>query len=171
MEIAIIVAIDQQRAIGKDGDQLAYISGDLKRFKQLTTGNAIVMGRKTFEALPKGALPNRLNIVVSRNKDLQLPGCIVVSSTEEAVEAARDYRKLFVIGGGEIYKAFLPYSDTLHLTVIHHNFEGADTWFPEWSAQEWHCTEKSEVHTDEKSGLLYHYETLVRTSQLRLTFS
>ncbi len=165
MEIAIIAAIDSQNAIGKGGDQLAYISSDLKRFKQLTSGYAIVMGRKTFEALPKGALPNRLNIVVSRNKDLQLPCCVVVPSTKEAVEAAKNYTKLFVIGGGEIYKTFLPFSNKLYLTIIHYSFDGADTWFPQWAAEEWHCTEKSEVFTDEKSGLRYHYETLERAAR------
>jgi len=162
MEIAIIVAVDQQQAIGNNGDQLAYVSGDLKRFRQLTTGHAIVMGRKTFEALPKGALPNRQNIVITRNKDLELPDCTVVTSLADALIAAKTQEKLFVIGGGEIYKAFLPQATHLYYTHIHHAFEQADTWFPGISQEEWIEIEKTEAVTDEKTGLQYHYQTLQR---------
>lgn len=162
MQIAIIVAIDQQQAIGNKGDQLAYISGDLKRFRLLTTGHAIVMGRKTFEALPKGALPNRQNIVITRNRDLVLPDCTVVTSIAEALEAAKGQEKLFVIGGGEIYKAFLQQATHLYYTHIHHAFEQADTWFPSIDKAEWMEIEKTKTLTDEKTGLNYHYETLQR---------
>lgn len=162
MEIAIIVAIDQQQAIGNKGDQLAYISGDLKRFRQLTTGHAIVMGRKTFEALPKGALPNRQNIVITRNKDLKLPDCTVVTSLSDALNAAKGQQKLFVIGGGEIYNAFLPHATHLFYTHIHRTFEQADTWFPVIDIEAWTETEKTDTLTDEKTGLPFHYQTLKR---------
>jgi dihydrofolate reductase len=162
MQIAIIVAIDQQLAIGNKGDQLAYISADLKRFRQLTTGHAIVMGRKTFEALPKGALPKRQNIVISRNKGLELPGCTVVHTVEEAILAAKDQEKLFVIGGGEIYKAFMPLATHLYYTHIHQVFEAADTWFPAINNDEWYEIEKTDLLTDEKTALRYHYQTLKR---------
>lgn len=162
MQIAIIVAVDQQQAIGNNGDQLAYVSGDLKRFRQLTTGHAIVMGRKTFEALPKGALPNRQNIVITRNKNLDLPNCSLVTSLAEALTAAKGQEKLFVIGGGEIYKAFLPQATHLYYTHIHHTFEQADTWFPVVPKEEWIEIEKTDAATDEKTGLHYHYQTLKR---------
>ncbi len=162
MKIALIVVIDQQQAIGNKGDQLAYVSGDLKRFRQLTTGHAIVMGRKTFEALPKGALPKRQNIVITRNKDLELADCTVVTSIAEALVAAKEQEKLFVIGGGEIYKAFMPQATHLYYTHIHHTFEQADTWFPVINKEEWIETEKSDTLTDEKTGLRYHYQTLQR---------
>ena len=165
MQIAIIVAVDQQQAIGNKGDQLAYVSGDLKRFRQLTTSHAIVMGRKTFEALPKGALPKRQNIVISRNKDLELPDCTVVTSIAEALTAAKTQEKLFVIGGGEIYKAFLPLATDLYYTHIHHTFEQADTWFPVISNEEWFEIEKTDTMIDEKTGLHYHYQTLQRKGQ------
>jgi dihydrofolate reductase len=162
MEIAIIVAVDLQFAIGNKGDQLAYISADLKRFRQLTTGHAIVMGRKTFEALPKGALPNRQNIVISRNNALDLPGCAVVHSAKEALTAAQDQEKIFIIGGGEIYNVFLPLATHIYFTHIHHAFEQTDTWFPSVDAEAWTETEKTETFTDEKTNLRYHYQTLQR---------
>lgn len=164
MEIAIIVAVDQNNAIGRGGDQLAYISGDLKRFKQLTTGHAIVMGRKTFEALPKGALPNRRNIVISRNKALQLPGCELVQSPEEAMALCNTNEKIFVIGGGEIYNLFLPMADTIYFTHIHHAFEGSDTWFPEIDSTMWRDIQIDDVMQDEKSGFQYHYRTVKRVN-------
>ena len=164
MEIAIIVAVDQNNAIGRGGDQLAYISGDLKRFKQLTTGHAIVMGRKTFEALPKGALPNRRNIVISRNKALQLPGCELVQSPEEAMALCNTNEKIFVIGGGEIYNLFLPMADTIYFTHIHHVFEGSDTWFPEIDSTMWRDIQIDDVMQDEKSGFQYHYRTVKRVN-------
>jgi dihydrofolate reductase len=160
MEIAIIVAIDNENAIGREGDQLAYISGDLKRFRQLTTGNAILMGRKTFEALPKGALPNRRNIVLTRNKKRQFPGCEVAHSIDEAIELIQNNEKLFIIGGGEIYKAFMPLSETLIVTRIHHTFEDADTWFPKTDAVGWKMSESEGPFSDEKSGYRYSFETL-----------
>jgi len=160
MEIAIIVAIDQQSAIGNKGDQLAYISADLKRFKQLTTGYAIIMGRKTFEALPKGALPNRQNIVITHNKNLQLDNCTVVHSTKDAIEAAENKEKIFIIGGGEIYKTFLPLATNIYFTHILHRFKEADTFFPKIKAEEWMEVEKTEILIDQKTGLNYSYQTL-----------
>ena len=162
MEIAIIVAIDQQHAIGNKGDQLAYVSGDLKRFRQLTTGHAIVMGRKTFEALPKGALPNRQNIVITRNKNLQLEGCTVVNSVDAALSIAKTQDKIFIIGGGEIYKAFLPQATHIYYTHIHQTFKQSDTYFPCINTAEWEEIEKTKTLYDEKSGLRYNYQTLKR---------
>ena len=162
MEITIIVAIDEQQAIGFKNDQLAYISGDLKRFKQLTTGHTIVMGRKTFEALPKGALPNRRNIVLTRNKKLKLTGCEIATTTKEVLNLCKNENRLFVIGGGEIYKMFMPLANQLLITHIHHSFKQADTWFPEIDYDSWELEKQEGPLTDEKNGLTYSYESLKR---------
>ena len=125
----LIVAIDRKGAIGKGGDLLFHISADLRRFKALTMGNTIVMGRRTFESLPKGALPGRQNIVVTRQPDYAAPGVDVAHSLEEAVKLART--PIYIIGGAEIYRQALPMADTLHLTVIDAEDKEADTFFPQ----------------------------------------
>jgi len=158
--ISIIVAVDKNNGIGRNGDQLAYISGDLKRFKALTTGHTIVMGRKTFEALPKGALPNRRNVVITRKKDFHPEGCDVYHSVEDVLKTLGNDDEVFIIGGGEIYKAFLPYTQKIYLTVIEHEFEGVDTFFPEINDSEWETAEHDGTFVDEKSGLNYRYITL-----------
>lgn len=127
-EIHLIVAIDRYGAIGKGGDQPFYISADLRRFKALTMGNTIVMGRRTFEALPKGALPGRQNIVVTRNADYTAAGAEVAHSLEEAILLAN--KPVYIIGGAEIYRLALPLVDTLHITVIDAAAEEPDTYFP-----------------------------------------
>ncbi len=162
MVLAIIVAIDENNGIGKDNDQLAYISADLKRFKALTTGHTILMGRKTFEALPKGALPNRRNVVITRQSDYFAKGADVVSGLEEALELCANDEKVFVIGGGEIYKSFLPETDELYLTLIHHAFEGVDTFFPNINVEDWELSNEEGPTKDEKTGLSYTYQDLIR---------
>lgn len=124
----LIVAIDRKGAIGHAGDQLYYIKEDLKHFKSLTMGNTIIMGRKTFEALRKGALPGRKNIVVTRNRSYRAPGAEVAHSLAEALSIAP--AEAFIIGGAEIYRQALPMADTLHITVIDDEAANADTFFP-----------------------------------------
>ena len=154
--ISIIVAIDKRNAIGFRGDQLAYIREDLRRFKQFTTDHVIVMGRRTAEALPKGALPNRTNVVLTRSSDWRGEGFVVVKSAEEAIRAAAD-DELFVIGGGEIYKLFMPLANRLIITEIDYSFPDTDTFFPAIDTSIWHPTETTDYSTDEKSGLRYRY--------------
>ncbi|TAJ14016.1 dihydrofolate reductase [Marinilabiliaceae bacterium JC017] len=166
MTISLIVAIDRNNGIGKNNDQLVYISGDLKRFKALTTGHTIVMGRKTFEALPKGALPKRRNVVITRQADFAPPGCDVVHSLEEALTTCRHDDQIFVIGGGEIYKAFLPHAQRLILTKIDYAFEGVDTFFPEINKSEWQCIEEDGPHQDERNKISYRYVTLERQKDI-----
>ncbi len=160
--ISIIVAVDKNRGIGRKGDQLAYISGDLKRFKALTTGHTIIMGRKTFEALPKGALPNRRNVVITRNKDFNPVGCDVYNSIEDTLKSLKEDEEAFVIGGGEIYRAFMPLSGKLYITVIDYSFEGVEIFFPDIDHKEWKTVEEQDPITDEKSGVNYCYRTLIR---------
>ena len=161
IKCSLIAVIDNNFAIGNKGDQLVYISNDLKRFKQLTSGKSIVMGRKTFEALPKGALPNRRNIIVSRNKNLNFLNTELVSSVEETFEMLKNEPEFFVIGGGEIYKLFLPYANNMYLTHIHHNFNEADTFFPSFDKEEWKLIQSEGDFKDEKSGLNYTFENYV----------
>ena len=122
-KVTLIAAIDQNRVLGKDNQLLWHLPEDLKRFKRLTTGHAIIMGRKTFESLPK-ALPNRHNIVVTRNQNYSKEGITVCHSIKDALEYAKDDEQQFVIGGGQIYEKAIGLADVLRLTEIPYQFEG-----------------------------------------------
>ncbi len=162
MQISLIVAVDNNNAIGQNGDQLAYISDDLKRFKQITSGHTIIMGRKTYEALPNGALPNRQNIVVTRNNNLVFPECKIVSSAQAAIDLCKSQKEIFIIGGGEIYNTFMPLASTIYLTRIYHSFKKADTWLPPVNLKTWKQKSFEGPFTDTKSGLNYSFEVLER---------
>lgn len=158
--LSIIVAIAQNNAIGKDNQLLWHLSEDLKRFKKLTTGKTVIMGKKTYESLPFKPLPNRKNIVLSDNNADAIPGCIMANSIHQAIELAGDGES-FIMGGGSIYKQFLPIANRLYLTIVYHDFE-ADTFFPEINFSEWETLEESEIFTDEVTGLSYKYITCKR---------
>ena len=130
--ISIIAAIGENRELGKDNRLLWHIPEDMKRFRYLTKGHPVMMGRKTFESIGR-PLPGRTNIVITRNADYRAEGCIVVDSIEKAIKEAkkRDQEEIFVIGGGEIYKQALPLADKLYLTVVHASAP-ADTYFPDY---------------------------------------
>lgn len=153
--ISLIVAMDQKRGIGYKGDLLTYLPGDLPRFKRLTTGHTVIMGRKTFDSLPKGPLPKRRNIVITRNRDLVIEGAEVVFSLEEALHLSREDQEVFIIGGGEIYREALPLADRLLITHIEKTFE-ADTFFPEIPSC-WKEREREDIHEDPK--LIFSYVT------------
>ena len=143
--LTLIVAIGEANEIGKDNDLIWHLRNDLKRFKSLTSGHHIIMGRKTFESFPK-PLPNRTHIVISRQANYTAPeGVIVVNSVEEAFKAITNDSQPFIIGGGEIYKQALPYTEKLEITKVHANFD-ADTFFPKLDLSEWKET-NSEFHT------------------------
>ena len=159
----LIVAKGSDGSIGKDGDLLWHLSADLKHFKAVTMGHAVVMGRRTWESLPKGALPGRTNIVVSRNPQFQAPGAQVYPSLEEALEAA--YRvdpEPFIIGGGTLYAATLPMATRLYLTEVEATYPQADTRFPALDPAMWRTEEEEPRATDPKSGLTYRFLTLSR---------
>jgi len=158
--ISIIVAIDENNAIGKDNNLLCHLPNDLKHFKAITEGHPVIMGRKTFESLPKGALPNRRNIVITRNKGLQFERCEMVSSLEEAIKLFQGEPEVFVIGGGTIYKEAIETADKLYLTRIHHKFEGADTFFPTIKQEEWKEVSREDYKSDEKHKYDYSFITL-----------
>ncbi len=162
MTLSIIVAITRDRAIGANGDLLYPISADLKRFKELTMGCPIIMGRKTFESFPKGPLPGRRNIVITRNPDYQPAGAEVYHSLDEAIAAVDGVEKAFVIGGGMLYAQALPLANELQLTVIDTERPDADTFFPEIPASEWTKVEESDARIDPRSGLSYRFVCLSR---------
>ncbi len=149
----IIVAMAEDGSIGFRGDMPwgRDLPRDLKHFKETTMGSPIVMGRRTYESLPKGALPGRLNIVVSRNASYSAPGTVTVHSIAEALVAAGESRDLFVIGGGELYRQALPEADVLHITLVHGRWDDADTYFPPIDIDVWRCVKREEHPADERN--------------------
>lgn len=160
--IAIVVVIDDNNGIGRDGGLLCHLPNDLKHFKQLTTGHTIIMGRRTYESLPKGPLPNRVNIVITSDDINNFPGCVVVRSVEEALSVSQNQEKVFIIGGGQLYRSSLHLADTLYLTCIHNTFEDADTFFPDINFDDWLLIEEEKHDSDEKHAYDYSFKTFVR---------
>ena len=159
--ISIIVAIAGNNAIGKDNNLLWHLSDDLKRFKKITTGHNIIMGKKTYESLPIKPLPKRTNIVITDDPHDKYEGCITVYSIEEAMDFCNDQQESFIIGGGSIYRQFLPLADKLYITKVHKDFE-ADVYFPEIDPDEWELIDEGEVVTDENNLLEYSFLTYKR---------
>lgn len=160
--ISIIVAIAANRAIGADNSLLCRLSNDMKRFKELTTGHTIIMGRKTFESLPKGALPNRKNVVVSRSRCVPFENCEIFDDLTTAIEQHKDDPEVFIIGGGQIYEQTLPYADKLYVTYIHHAFDNADTFFPVIDTDIWVLTSNEDHPADEKNTYPYSFQTYIK---------
>lgn len=160
--ITIIAAVDRRMGIGYQNRLLFHLPNDLKRFKALTTGNTIIMGRKTFESLPKGALPNRRNIVLSTNSKTTCPGAEVFPSLKEALKNCGEEEKVFIIGGATVYRQALPLADVLCLTEIDAEAPNADVYFPEIDKSIWQ--EKSrDVHpADEKHPYSYAFVDYVK---------
>lgn len=162
MKISMISIIGKNRELGKDGHLLFHIKDDMKRFRDITRGHAIIMGRKTFESKEIGGkpLPNKTNIVITRDESYMVEGTIVVNSLEEAIGKAKEIERqgeAFIIGGGQIYEQALPYSDKLYLTIVDKTVE-ADTFFPDYS--EFKKLVFSEKHMDD--GLEYEFTDLER---------
>ena len=160
-QISIIVAIAENNAIGLNNDLLWHISDDLKRFKKLTTGNVIVMGKRTYHSLPKGALPNRENMVITDQTNETINGCTMAYSIDEAIAKMSEEKENFIIGGGMIYKQFLPIANKLYLTQVHESFE-ADTFFPEINFDEWETLETEKVEAGGKNEFAHTYMVLKR---------
>jgi dihydrofolate reductase len=161
-ELTIIVAAGENNAIGKDNDLIWHLSDDLKRFKALTNGHHIIMGRKTFESFPK-PLPNRTHIVITRQDKYQVPdGVIVVNSMEDALDAARHDKQPFIIGGGEIYKQAMPLANRIEITRVHHSFENADTFFPEIDRSIWKETQSEFHEKDNNHEFSFTFLTYIR---------
>ncbi len=161
-QIALIVAIDEQNAIGSNGGLLCHLPNDLKHFKRITSGHTVIMGRKTYESLPKGALPNRTNIVITSGAAENYPGCTVARSVEEALSHCKNDDTAFIIGGGMMYRTTLPLADILYLTRIHHSFSDVDTFFPEIDCREWKMIGEEKHRADEAHPYDYTFLTCIK---------
>ena len=155
--ITLIAAAAQNDALGKDNDLIWHISEDLKRFKRLTTGHAIIMGRKTFESMPK-ALPNRTNIVLTKNKNYKAEGAVVASTIEEALVLAGEDNQPFIIGGAQIYSLFMDHCNRIELTRVHHDFE-ADVFFPKIDTSKWNISKEEFISKTEDQPYNFTYIT------------
>ena len=166
MKVSLIVAVAENGVIGKDNDLIWYLPKDMRFFKETTMGHHVIMGRKNFESIPHKyrPLPDRTNIVITRQSEYKAEGCIVVDSVEAALEIAKNNGDIepFIIGGGQIYRIALEKNlvDKIYLTKVHHSFEG-DTFFPELSS-DWKEVNKTENKADEKHKYNYDFITLER---------
>lgn len=163
--LSAVIAMAENRVIGKNNQLPWRLPADLKHFKAITIGHAVLMGRKTYESIGK-PLPQRTNIVLTRNPRFVAPGCLVVTSSEEAIQYAKSENKeIFIIGGAEIYQQLLPEIQRIHLTLIHHHFAG-DTYFPELNPHEWQEVENISHASDQENAYAYSFLTLERIAQL-----
>lgn len=160
MGISIIVAMDKKRLIGRNGDLPWHLPNDLEYFRNVTMGHMIVMGRKTFEAIGK-PLDGRKNVVLTREVNYKAEGIEVVHSIKEVLSKVDNNQEIFIIGGGEIYKQFLPYADKLYITKIDYEFEG-DTYFPNVNSNEWEKVSIKKGITDELNPYNYYFNIYKR---------
>lgn len=160
-KIALIAAIARNKAIGFGNKLIYWLPNDLKRFKELTTGHTIIMGSNTFRSLPKGALPNRRNIVLSR-KESCFPGTETFTSLEEALANCSGEEIVYIIGGEMLYRAAMPKADILCLTEIDDTPEQADAFFPDYVEREWEAIEDNRFEKDEKHAHNYRFVTYIK---------
>lgn len=166
--ITIICALAENNAIGLNNDLLYHLRADLRRFKALTTGHTIIMGRRTYESLPKGALPNRRNIVLTSSaqagettKD-EWPGVEIFPSLEAALKNCAKDEEIFIIGGASLYKAAYPIADRLCLTHVHATPKEADVFFPDFDKEEWECTFSESHEADEQNEQPFTFADYIR---------
>lgn len=160
--ISIIAAIAENNAIGKHQQLLWHMPFDMKRFKDLTTGSAVVMGRKTFESLPKGALPNRKNVILTTLPEAGYSNCFACESMHDALNLCEKEDEVFMIGGAMVYQQALKIADKMYITRVHHIFEDADTFFPEIDYTEWEIVEEQDYPADETHKYPYTFFTYIR---------
>ena len=163
--ISMIAAVASNGALGLDNRLLYWLPNDLKRFKQLTTGHTIVMGRRTFDSLPKGALPNRRNVVVSASVQ-SLPGAEVYPSLDEALQACAADDEVFVIGGASIYRQAYPLAQRLYLTEVDDVPAAADVFFPDMEGNEWEQVACESHEKDERHAFAYRFVDYIRKESL-----
>lgn len=160
-QISIIVAIASNSAIGKDNDLLWHISKDLQRFKRLTEGHTIVMGKNTYFSLPRRPLPKRTNMVITDVAGEQIDDCLMAYSIEDAIDKMKAGEENFIIGGGSIYKQFIPLADKLYITQVHKDFDG-DVFFPEIDEGAWELQSAEKVNNDPQNDFSYTFEIYKR---------
>lgn len=156
----IIAAIAENNALGKDNDLIWHLPADLIRFRKTTTGHHIIMGRNTYESIGK-PLPNRTTVIITRNKNYQAEGCIVVNSIQEALQVAKHDESPFIIGGAQIYKEAINEVDQLDITEVHHKFD-ADVFFPEIDLSVWKETKRESYSPDEKNKYPYSFISYIK---------
>ncbi|CAM4334569.1 dihydrofolate reductase [Flavobacterium terrigena] len=161
--LTLIAATSTNNALGKDNQLVWHLPDDFKRFKSLTSGHYIIMGRKTFESFPK-PLPNRTHVIITRQKNYEVPeGCVVVPSLEKAIEVCPKNDEVYIIGGGEIYKQSIDIADKVELTRVHTNVE-ADTFFPEIDPKKWNVVFEEHHEKDEKHAFDFTFITYLRAN-------
>jgi dihydrofolate reductase len=158
--VIMIAAVAENNALGKNNDLLWHLPNDFKRFKEITSGHHIIMGRKTFESFPK-PLPNRTHVIITRQNDFEHEGCIVVQNIEKALSVCPINENLYIIGGGEIYQQSISFADQLDITRVHHSFD-ADVYFPEIDPEIWELTSETYHSKDERHLFDYTFQTFVR---------
>jgi dihydrofolate reductase len=164
-KISIIVAIAENNAIGRENKLLWHISSDLKRFKKITAGHTVIMGKNTFLSLPQRPLVNRRNVVISDNHDDDFPGCEMAYSIQEALGKCETRQENFVIGGASVYRQFMPYAQKLYITQVHKSFD-ADTFFPDIPESEWEIVEEEDITDDPQNDFAYSFLTYQRKKYL-----
>ena len=160
MKLSLIVAMATNRTIGINNQMPWHLSADLKKFKQITMGHPIIMGRKTFESIGR-PLPGRQNIIISRTPDYQQQGCLVFNDLETALHHCSENNEVFVIGGATLYEATLAQADRLYITEIRQLFDG-DTWFPEINPLQWQEVQREDINNDSSVDFNYSFITLNR---------
>ncbi len=161
--LSIIAAVDEHNAIGRAGELLCHLPNDLRHFKEITLGSAVLMGRNTFFSLPKHPLPGRRNIVLTTQADFTFEGVDVLHSQEEALAFLNSQEdEVFVIGGGSVYRQLLPFADKLYLTHIHHRWDDADTFFPTIDTAVWKQISAEDHTADEKNPYSYTFAEYIR---------
>lgn len=150
-EIALVAALDEHRVIGRGGRLPWHLPADLRHFKEVTVGHPVIMGRKTYESIGK-PLPGRLNIVLTRQRDYEASGCVVVSGLDEAIEEvdSANAQRAMVIGGSGVFRQALPRADVMYLTIVHGHYDG-DTYFPEFASEQWEVVERKSRAADEEN--------------------
>ena len=157
MIISLIAALGKNNEIGKGNKLLCHLPSDLKRFKSITSGHTVIMGRNTFESLPKGLLPNRRNIIISRNTQLRIEGAEVYSSLDYAILKCINEQEVFIIGGAQIYAQVLPVADKLYITKVYADFPEADAFFPAIDRNSWKETFRETFPADEKNPYSFSF--------------
>lgn len=155
--ITIIAAIAKNNALGKNNDLIWHLPADLKRFKKVTTGHHILMGRNTFESIGR-PLPNRTTIIITKNENYVQEGCLIANSVEQAIEMTHEDDQIFIIGGAQVYEYAMKhdFADALDITLVHHEFD-ADVYFPEIDSSIWKRVEREDFIADEKNKFDYSF--------------
>lgn len=163
MLVSIIVAVSQNNVIGRQGDLPWHLSADLRRFKRLTMGHHLIMGRRTFDSIGR-PLPGRTSIVLSRQPTLSLPaGVLQATNLDEALALANDDNEVFVVGGAQIYELALPVADRMYLTRVLANVEG-DVYFPQWNSSQWRITSEEHFDADQQNDEKHVFQILQRVN-------